>query len=113
MCIRDSFYLVLLSVGEILPFDLAFAVAAATIIGVVTWYARGVFRRGRGPVAVASVLGLVYLALFVMLRLEDLALLLGTVLLLLVLIVVMRLTRHLNESAKNDPEEPPAVAYSP
>lgn len=91
------FYLVLLSVGEIVPFDAAFVVAAATIIGCVTWYARGILRRGRGPAMVTGVLTLVYAALFVMLRLEDLALLMGTVLLLLVLAVVMRLTQRLNQ----------------
>ncbi len=93
------FYLALLSIGEILPFDIAFLVAAATIVAFVTWYARGILRGRTGPVLVASVLGMVYLALFVMLRLEDLALLMGTVLLLLVLGVVMRLTRKLNQVA--------------
>ncbi len=103
------FYLALLSVGEILPFDIAFLIAAATIVAFVTWYARGILRSGSGPALVASVLSMVYVALFVMLRLEDLALLMGTVLLLLVLAVVMRLTRKLNEPGPRTEEKPPRL----
>ena len=100
------FYLSLLSVGEILPFDVAFIVAALTIVSFVTWYARGILSGRSGPLWVASVLGMVYLALFVMLRLEDLALLMGTVLLLLVLGVLMRLTRRLNQPTEDDGRGP-------
>jgi inner membrane protein len=90
------FYLTLLALAEISPFDLAFGAAAVVIVAFIGSYARAVLRRGRDAGVATGVLVMVYAALFVMLRLEDLALLMGTVLLLLLLGVVMRLTTRLN-----------------
>lgn len=93
------FYLTLLALGEVVAFDLAFVAAAAVIVASIGAYARALFTGARSVGIVVGALGVVYTALFVMLRLEDFALLMGTGLLLVLLGVVMRLTRHLNRES--------------
>ena len=93
------FYVLLLSLSELLRFDLAYGLAAAAIIALVTAYARGILRRGTLAAWCGAVLTMVYASLFVMLHLEQLALLMGSLLLLVLCAVVMFLTRRLTWDA--------------
>lgn len=95
-CALVMFYLLLLSLGEVVGFAPAYGIAAAVVIGMVVAYARAVFERGAAVAATGGVLVVLYGCLFVMLHLEDLALLMGSVLLVIALGVMMWLTRRLN-----------------
>lgn len=95
-CALVVFYLLLLSLGEVLGFAAAYGTAALVVVGLVVAYARAVFDRRAAVVAVGGVLVALYGCLFVMLHLEDLALLTGSVLLVVALAVMMWLTRRLH-----------------
>jgi inner membrane protein len=90
------FYLVLLSLSELVGFDPAYAVASGVIIMLISGYIHGIGRRRTLTLICAGVLTIVYGSLFIMLQLEELALLMGTVLLLVLCGVVMLLTRRLS-----------------
>jgi inner membrane protein len=92
------FYALLLALSELMRFDLAYGLAAAAIIGLVTGYARGILRRTTLAAWCGGVLTVVYGSLFVMLHLEELALLMGSLLLVVLCAVVMYLTRRLTWS---------------
>lgn len=89
------FYTLLLALSELMRFDLAYGLAAGAIIGLVTGYARGILRRTALAAWCGGVLAVVYGSLFVMLHLEELALLMGSLLLVVLCAVVMYLTRRL------------------
>jgi inner membrane protein len=89
------FYLILLSLSELVGFDPAYAVASIVIIALVAGYIHGIAKRRSLTLLCAGVLTIVYGSLFIMLQLEELALLMGTLLLLVLCGVVMILTRRL------------------
>lgn len=90
------FYVLLLALSEQMPFDAAYGLSAVTIVGLVSAYAAASFRQRRPTLATAGVLTLVYGLLFVVLRLQDYALLVGSVGLVVVLAVVMYFSRNIN-----------------
>jgi inner membrane protein len=90
------FYLLLLSLSEVVGFATAYIVAALCCVALIGGYTAAVLHSiGK---AVACSLGLIslYGLLLLILRAEDLALLAGTLLMFLVLAAVMLSTRHLN-----------------
>jgi inner membrane protein len=97
------FYLLLLSFSEQMPFPLAYALASAAIVAVVGGYAHGVFGRRSITAAVSGILGGLYTYLYTLLRLEDYALLLGSLGLLAALALVMYLTRRFDWYALEQP----------
>lgn len=88
------FYLLLLSFSEHLPFLAAYVLSAAAIVAVVAGYAHAVFAKGRVTAALTSFLSGLYAYLYTLLRLEDYALLLGSLGLLSTLATVMYFTRR-------------------
>ena len=103
------FYVLLLALSEHMPFDAAYGVAALVVVGLVTAYAAASFRQRRLTGATAGVLALVYGFLFVVLQLQDYALLVGSLGLVVVLGAVMFLSRNVdwyNPSVK--PSDVPA-----
>jgi inner membrane protein len=92
------FYTLLLSLSELIGFNLAYAVASGVIVALVTSYIHAIVRSRKLSALCAAVLAAVYSSLFVMLQLEELALLMGTVLLLVLCAVVMLLTHRLNRN---------------
>ncbi|MCP5145969.1 MAG: cell envelope integrity protein CreD [Gammaproteobacteria bacterium] len=101
-CALVVFFLVLLSIAEHAGFVLAYLLAATLAVAMISSYvAIAVASRRRGA-TVAAGLGGLYAALYVLLQLEDFALLFGTGLLVAVLAVLMVLTRNIN------PREPVA-----
>ncbi len=90
------FYVLLLALSEQMPFDAAYGLSAVVIVGLVTAYAAASFRQRRLTAATAGVLALVYGFLFVVLQLQDYALLVGSLGLVVVLAAVMFLSRNVD-----------------
>jgi inner membrane protein len=88
------FYLLLLSLSEHIGFGAAYLAAAVATIAVIGMYAGHVLG-GQGVRTVAG-LSLLYGFLYVLLQLEDYALLVGSVSLFLILATVMYATRRVN-----------------
>jgi inner membrane protein len=93
MCV---FYLLLLSLAEHSGFDIAYAAAAAATVGLLAWYWRWVLGGGRPGLLMGAELTVLYGYLYLLLRLEDYALLAGSVGLFIMLALVMFLTRRVN-----------------
>jgi inner membrane protein len=92
------FYTLLLSLSELVGFNPAYALASVVIVTLISAYIHAIVRRKKLTALCAAVLAAVYGSLFVMLQLEELALLMGTVLLLVLCAVVMALTHRLNRN---------------
>jgi inner membrane protein len=90
------FYLLLISISEHAGFDLAYATAAAATTLVIAGYARAVLKGTRQALSVGAALSVLYAFLYLLLRIEDYALLAGSLGLFLILATVMYLTRRMN-----------------
>jgi inner membrane protein len=90
------FYLLLLSLAEHRGFDQAYAIAACATILLLAWYwSWALHGRARG-VLMAGALSAVYGCVYLLLRLEDYALLAGSIAVFALLALVMFLTRRVD-----------------
>jgi len=90
------FYTLLLSISEHLGFGRAYLVSGAATIFLVSAYSRSVLRSGALALMVGAILLILYAYLYVLLQLEDYALLLGSIGLFVVLAIVMFATRRID-----------------
>jgi inner membrane protein len=93
MCV---FYLLLLSVAERRGFDTAYTIAATATVALLSWYWSWVLGGRRQGFLMGGALTTLYSYLYLLLRLEDYALLAGSVGLFVMLALVMFLTRRIN-----------------
>lgn len=90
------FYVLLLSISEYLPFDVSYWIASVAISLLITLYTRGATARFSPAAVIGGCLLVLYGFLFVLLQLEDYALLLGSIGLFAILALVMYLTRRID-----------------
>ncbi|MCX6998449.1 MAG: cell envelope integrity protein CreD [Kiritimatiellaeota bacterium] len=96
------FYLALLSLAEVISFGLAYLVGAAVATLLIVGYSAQVLRSFRRALLIGGELAAIYGCLFVILRLQDYALLFGTAGLFLALGVVMFVTRKIDWYAQDE-----------
>lgn len=94
------FFVMLLAFAEVVGFTAAYLVAGGAIIGLLTAYSSAVLRSWRRGGFVACLLVALYGVLYVLLSLEDLSLLIGSLLLFAALGAVMYLTRGIDWSGR-------------
>src|SRR5664279_2182690 len=90
------FYTLLLSLSEQMSFNLAFAISAVAIITMVSLYSRAIFKKLKLVLVMAGFLTALYGFLYILLQMEDYALILGSVGLFVVLAIIMYLSRNIN-----------------
>lgn len=90
------FYVLLLSISEHIPFGVAYAIASAAIIVLISGYSLAILRGKRRALAMSGMLVILYGYLYVLLQAEDYALLLGSIGLFVILALVMFLTRKVD-----------------
>lgn len=90
------FYTLLLSIGEFLVFNLAYAIAASATIMLISLYVHAHFRNWKTTFLFGGVLSLLYLFIFILVQLEDTALLVGSIGLFLILALAMYASRSVN-----------------
>lgn len=90
------FYLLLLSITEHAPFAVAYAIASVATIVLISAYGAALLRSRLRVLGLAGVLALLYGYLYVLLQLEDWALLMGSIGLFLILALVMYTTRRVD-----------------
>ena len=93
------FYLLLLAFSEHIGFDGAYVIASVATVTLISWYWRWVTNGVTGGAAMAGILALLYGLMYLLLRLEDYALLAGSIGLFLILAIVMFITRKVNWQA--------------
>lgn len=90
------FYLLLLSLSEQIGFDLGFLISATATVGLISCYAGWVFEsRRQGYIALAT-FSLLYALIYVLMRLEDFALLVGAFSSFVAIAAVMFFTRRID-----------------
>ncbi|WP_172448644.1 cell envelope integrity protein CreD [Caulobacter mirabilis] len=90
------FYLLLLSLSEYIGFDLGFIIAAAATVGLIGLYAGAAFKAKRYSVQALVIFSAVYGLIYLLMRLEDFALLTGSLAAFVGLSVAMWLTRNID-----------------
>jgi inner membrane protein len=90
------FYTLLLSIGEYVVFDMAYVIAAAATILLIALYAKSHFNSWKSASIFGLVLGGLYGFVFILIRLEDAALLVGSIGLFIILALVMYGSRKIN-----------------
>lgn len=97
------FYLVLLSMSEYFSFGLAYIIAALMVVIPNSLYIRAVTANNKYGLGMLVFLSGIYAVLYSVLKMEQYALITGTLLLTAVLYVIMYLTRHIEIlEEKND-----------
>jgi len=90
------FYTLLLAFGEFIMFDLAYGIASLATVLLISLYAWSHFQNWKSAGIFAGILSLLYGFIFILIRLEDTALLVGSIGLFLVLAIVMYASRKVN-----------------
>ncbi len=90
------FYTLLLSISEHAGFDAAYVIAALAIVALISWYSKTFFRHKGAGIQMSLTLSFFYVFMYVIVRMEDYSLLVGSVGLLLILALLMYLTRKIN-----------------
>jgi len=89
------FYSLLLSISEQIGFALAYLIASSATISLITIYAAGIFKLKRATAILATILVALYTFLYVILQLEDFALLMGSFALFFILGIIMFVSRKI------------------
>ncbi|MBX9913597.1 MAG: cell envelope integrity protein CreD [Pseudomonadaceae bacterium] len=103
------FYLLLLSLSEHLPFATAYAIAAVACVSLLGVYLAAVLHSALRGLGFAAALAALYSMLYGLLRAEDYALLMGSLLVFGLLAGVMLLTRKLDWYGVGKPDASSAV----
>ena len=90
------FFTLLLSISEFVLFDWAYLIASAATIILITLYAKAHFKSWKTTSVFAGVLTALYGFIFVLIRLEDTALLVGSIGLFIVMSLIMFASRKIN-----------------
>ena len=90
------FYLLLLSLSERFGFLPAYVISTIATIGLITSYSAKVLKANKKAFIVSGLLFLLYSYLYIIVQLEDLALLYGSILLFVLLALTMYLTRNID-----------------
>jgi len=101
------FFVMLLAFAEVVGFALAYVIAAAAIIGVLTAYSAAVLGTWRRAGFIGSMLAGLYALLFVLLSMKTYSLVIGSLLLFAALAAIMYATRQVNwsEAVQSDDAE--------
>jgi inner membrane protein len=98
------FYSLLLSISEQLNFGTAYLIASVATIGLIVGYARSIFKNNLSTAILGIFLSILYVFLYVVLQLEDIALLFGSIGLFAILGVIMHFSGKINWY-KQEPSE--------
>jgi len=90
------FYSLLLSLTEYMNFRYAYLIAATAIISMITFYTKAIINETKVTAIISGILVLLYSYLYVILQLQDFALLMGNIGLFIILGIVMYITRKID-----------------
>jgi inner membrane protein len=90
------FYSLLLSISEQLNFAIAYLIASVATIALITVYAHSIFKNKTQTGILALILSILYVFLYIILQLEDVALLIGSIGLFIILAIIMFISKKIN-----------------
>ncbi|HLN52386.1 MAG TPA: cell envelope integrity protein CreD [Lentimicrobium sp.] len=90
------FYTLLISISEHTNFDIAYIIASISVIGMIGLYAKSILKDLRQTIILVLILCLTYSFVYITLRLQDYALIIGSIGLSAILAFTMYITRRIN-----------------
>ena len=90
------FYTLVLSLSEYMHFNYAYILSATAVMLMISGYSKAIVSNPKFALTILGILAILYSYLFIVLQLEDYALIMGSVGLLIILAVVMYMTRKIN-----------------
>lgn len=90
------FYTLLLSISEYILFPMAYLVASSATVILLSWYTYSIFRKSSTTAIFALLLSVLYLFIYVLIQMQDNALLFGSIGLFVLLILAMYLSRKID-----------------
>ena len=90
------FFTLLLSISEFISFDYAYLIASFATISLISLYAKGHFKSYKSASIFGSLLTCLYTFIYILIQLEDAALLVGSVGLFIILALIMFGSRKIN-----------------
>ena len=90
------FYTLLLSISEYLQFQIAYFIAAAATVLLLSWYTQSIFKKAKTVFTFGLLLSVLYLFIYVLIQMVDNALLFGSIGLFVLLAIAMYLSRKID-----------------
>jgi inner membrane protein len=90
------FYTLVLSLSEHMHFNYAYILSATAVSLIISGYARAIVSNSKFALTILGILAVLYCYLFIVLQLEDYALIMGSIGLFIILAIVMYITRKIN-----------------
>ncbi len=90
------FYTLLISITEHSSFSLAYAISSIAVIGLISWYSLAILKAKKFPIFIGVALSVLYSFIYVIIQLEDYALLVGSIGLFSILAGVMYFSRKID-----------------
>ena len=90
------FYTLLLSISEYTGFNNAYLIAAVATVSLIGFYVWSVFKKGKTAIGFTTALAGLYLYIFVLIQLQDYALLCGSIGLFVILAIIMYFSRKVD-----------------
>ena len=90
------FYTLVLSLSEHMHFNYAYILSATSVTLIISGYAKAIVSNSRFALTILGMLTILYGYLFIVLQLEDYALISGSIGLLIIIALVMHITRRIN-----------------
>jgi inner membrane protein len=90
------FYTLLVSISEHLPFNSAFIISASATLMLIGLYIKAILKSNFMAMILSGILFLLYSFVFVMLQIQDYALLIGSIGIFSILALIMYLSRKIN-----------------
>lgn len=90
------FYTLLLSISEYLNYNFAFIISAAAVILLIAAYLKAILKSNKLTLLISGILFILYAFIFVIIQLQDLSLLIGSIGLFLILGLIMFYSRKIN-----------------
>jgi len=99
------FYTLLIALSEHIAFDFSYLISSISIVGLITFYAKNIFKIKKLTAIIGLILSFLYLFIYFIIQMEDYALLMGSIGLFVVLAVIMFLSRKIDWYAIKTYEE--------
>jgi inner membrane protein len=90
------FYTLLLSISEQLSFNLAFIISALSTLLLISWYVKAIIKTNAITLLLGGVLFILYSFIFVIIQLQDYALLIGSIGIFIILAIVMYFSKEID-----------------
>jgi len=90
------FYSILLSISEYMVFKYSYLISSISVIILIGLYIKSIYANVKISLSISLLLTLFYGLMYIILQLQDYALLFGNILLFIILAIIMYVTRNLN-----------------